>query len=48
MSAIPAHSSGDAARGARLHDSCLGCHGSELYVPGRAKVKSLAALRKEI
>lgn len=47
MDAIPAYPSGDAARGARLHQSCLGCHGTELYVPGRAKVKSLAALRKE-
>lgn len=38
---------GDPVRGAKLHDDCLGCHGTELYVAPRAKVKSLAALRKE-
>jgi mono/diheme cytochrome c family protein len=38
---------GDPLKGARLHESCLGCHGTELYVPPRAKVKSLAALKKE-
>ncbi len=38
---------GDAARGKALHRDCLGCHGTELYVPPRAKVKSLAALKKE-
>jgi mono/diheme cytochrome c family protein len=43
----PAAAAGDPVKGARLHDDCLGCHGTELYVPPRAKVKSLAALRKE-
>jgi len=38
----------DAERGAKLHQDCLGCHGTELYVPPRAKVKSLSALRKEV
>jgi len=38
---------GDAARGEKLHDDCKGCHGNELYVPPRAKVKTLAALKKE-
>ena len=42
-----ARPAGDAARGAKLHDACLGCHGTELYVPPRAKVTSLAALKKE-
>ncbi len=42
-----ASAAGDPVKGARLHDSCLGCHGTELYVPPRAKVKSLAALKKE-
>lgn len=43
----PAYAAGDAARGETLHRDCLGCHGTELYVPSRAQVKTLAALRKE-
>ena len=39
---------GDPVKGAALHQSCLGCHGTELYVPGRAKAKTLDALRKEV
>jgi mono/diheme cytochrome c family protein len=39
---------GDAARGVKLHDDCLGCHGAELYVPPKAKIKTLAALKKEV
>ncbi len=46
--AVPAFAAGDAVRGAALHAACLGCHGTELYVPGRAKVKSLPALKKEV
>jgi mono/diheme cytochrome c family protein len=42
-----AAAAGDAAKGERLHQSCLQCHGTELYVPPRRKVKTLAALRKE-
>ena len=38
---------GDPVRGAKLHEDCLGCHGTALYVPPRAKVKTLAALKKE-
>lgn len=38
---------GDPVKGEQLHRSCLQCHGTELYVPPRRKVKSLAALRKE-
>ncbi len=48
LTGVPAFAAGDAARGAALHSACLGCHGTELYVPGRAKVKSLPALRKEL
>lgn len=44
----PAVAAGDPVRGAALHDACLGCHGTELYVPPRAKIKSLSALRKEV
>ena len=43
----PAAGAGDPVKGAKLHEDCLGCHGTELYVPPRAKVKTLAALRKE-
>lgn len=39
---------GDPAKGEQLHRACLGCHATELYVPPRAKVKTLAALRKEV
>ena len=42
-----APAAGDAAKGEQLHQSCLQCHGTELYVPPRRKVKTLAALRKE-
>ena len=38
---------GDPVKGAKLHEDCLGCHGTELYVPPRAKVKTLATLKKE-
>ena len=44
----PAIAAGDPVKGEQLHRACLGCHGTELYVPPRAKVKTLSALRKEI
>lgn len=44
----PAIAAGDPMKGEQLHRACLGCHGTELYVPPRAKVKTLSALRKEI
>lgn len=43
-----AAAAGDPVKGARLHDDCRGCHGTELYVPPRAKIRTLAALRKEV
>lgn len=48
--AVPgiATAAGDVTRGASLHESCLDCHGTELYVPPKAKIKSLAALKKEV
>ncbi len=45
--AVPAVAAGDPARGEKLHQYCLGCHGTELYGPPRAKVKTLSALKKE-
>lgn len=44
--AVPAQAAGDPVRGGQLHRDCLGCHGTELYVPPRAKVTTLAALKK--
>ena len=46
--AVPAFGAGDPVKGAKLHDDCLGCHGTELYAPPRAKVKTLSALKKEV
>jgi mono/diheme cytochrome c family protein len=34
------HAAGDPVRGEKLHQDCLGCHGTELYAPSRAKVKT--------
>lgn len=42
-----AQAAGDPVRGATLHQDCLGCHGTELYVAPRAKVKTLSSLKKE-
>ena len=44
----PAAAAGDPVRGGKLHEDCLGCHGTELYAPPRAKVKTLSALKKEV
>jgi len=38
---------GDPVRGGKLHEDCLGCHCTELYVAPRAKVKNLSALKNE-
>jgi mono/diheme cytochrome c family protein len=38
---------GDAARGAKLHEVCLDCHGTGLYTKPERKIKSRDALRKE-
>lgn len=37
----------NADRGAKLHEVCLQCHGTELYVPPRRKIDSMQGLRKE-
>jgi mono/diheme cytochrome c family protein len=42
------YAAGDPVRGEKLHAYCLGCHGTALYVPPKAKVKTLAALKKEV
>lgn len=38
---------GDAARGAQLHEVCLDCHGTSVYTRQDRKVKSLSTLRQE-
>jgi mono/diheme cytochrome c family protein len=43
-----AAAAGDPVRGEKLHADCLGCHGTELYVPPKAKIKSLSALKTEV
>jgi mono/diheme cytochrome c family protein len=45
---VAVHAAGDPVRGEKLHAYCLGCHGTALYLPPQAKVKTLAALKKEI
>jgi hypothetical protein len=45
---VAVHATGDPVRGEKLHAYCLGCHGTALYLPPQAKVKTLAALKKEI
>ena len=45
--ALAGCATGDPDRGAKLHDACLQCHGTELYVPPAAKIKSYKALVDE-
>lgn len=39
---------GDPARGAKTHETCLQCHGTDVYVAPQRKIDSLPALRKEV
>lgn len=39
---------GNAAAGERIHEVCLSCHGTALYVSPRRKIESLPALHKEV
>ena len=36
------------ARGERIHTVCLSCHGTDLYVSPKRKIKTLPALRKDV
>ncbi len=38
---------GDADKGAKLHDACLQCHGTNIYLPPKAKVKTFKQLQQE-
>lgn len=42
------YAAGDPVRGEKLHADCLGCHGVSLYAPPRAKIKTPAALKREV
>ncbi|OIN94498.1 MAG: hypothetical protein AUJ20_00295 [Comamonadaceae bacterium CG1_02_60_18] len=39
---------GDPARGMKVHEVCLDCHGTELYTSPTRKVKSLQALHQDV
>jgi mono/diheme cytochrome c family protein len=40
--------SGDPVRGKQRHEPCLQCHGTELYVAPKARIKSLKALKRSV
>ncbi len=44
---LAAWPAGDPAKGETLHQSCLQCHGTEVYVPPKRQISSLSALRRE-
>lgn len=39
---------GDATAGERIHEVCLSCHDTSLYVSSRRKIESLSALHREV
>lgn len=39
---------GDPVAGEHIHEVCLSCHGTELYVSSRRKIESLSALHREV
>lgn len=39
---------GDPVRGEKTHETCLQCHGTDVYVPPQRKIDSMPALRKEV
>lgn len=41
-------SKGDPERGARVHEVCLDCHGTGIYLPPQRKIKSLEALHLDV
>jgi len=44
---LAAWPAGDPVKGETLHQSCLQCHGTDVYLPPKRKITSLAALRRE-
>lgn len=47
-SAAPAALAADPVKGEKLHQDCLQCHGTKIYLPPRRRINSLKALRKEV
>lgn len=47
VAAPAAIAQGNADKGAKLHEACLQCHGTNVYLPPRAKVKTLRQLQAE-
>lgn len=47
-SALAASLVGDPARGEKVHEVCLDCHGTGVYSSSQRKIKSLSFLRKEV
>jgi mono/diheme cytochrome c family protein len=43
---LAAAATGDPEKGQALHQSCLQCHGTEVYVPPKRKVKTLRDLKR--
>ena len=39
---------GDPVRGAQVHEVCLDCHGTNVYMGAERKIKSRQALRQEV
>jgi mono/diheme cytochrome c family protein len=48
LAACSAGPQGDAARGEKVHETCLQCHGTEVYQPPERKIATPEALRKEV
>ncbi len=46
--AAPAALAADPVNGEKLHQDCLQCHGTKIYLPPRRKINSVKALRKEV
>jgi mono/diheme cytochrome c family protein len=44
---LAAAAAGDPEKGKVLHQSCLQCHGTEVYVPPKRRVKTLRELERE-
>jgi mono/diheme cytochrome c family protein len=48
LAACDAGLKGDAARGEKVHEACLQCHGTGVYLPPVRKIDTPDALRREV
>ncbi len=48
LPACAAKVKGDAARGEKVHEACLDCHGTGVYLPPARKIDTRDGLRKEV